>query len=212
MSVCTVAAKWVQTSRAATDARAQMVWQKMRRKPLSAWVSHREGVPSLPASRGWAETSEAMCYRLEQRLHLSSHIYTSIHGGTLTVWSDRIDPSFLPSFLRSWKVSEKARLCFQAQVGSVALTKGTHWTINNDINVWQIKWLVNNLLTAVASRAFVRYRSASCSWLLCGRAGAAASSPDEWGQPVTNFLLPFKVGLAITPESKAHQVMETIQI
>jgi hypothetical protein len=26
-----------------------------------------------------------------------------------------------------------------------------HWTINNDINVWQIKWLVNNLLTALTS-------------------------------------------------------------
>lgn len=53
--------------------------------------------------------------------------------------------------MRSWKVGEEALKVFQAQVCSMACTEGVHWTINNDINVWQIKWLVNNLLTALTS-------------------------------------------------------------
>lgn len=42
-------------------------------------------------------------------------------------------------------------IVFQAQVCSMTCTERVHWTINNDINVWQIKWLVNNLLTALTS-------------------------------------------------------------
>lgn len=53
--------------------------------------------------------------------------------------------------MRSWKVGKKALKVFQAQVCSMACTEGVRWTINNDINVWQIKWLVNNLLTALTS-------------------------------------------------------------
>lgn len=61
------AAKWVRSG-AAADTRAQMVWQKMCRKPLFAWVSRREGLPSLPACRDTRSTSQsggsrAMCYR-----------------------------------------------------------------------------------------------------------------------------------------------------
>lgn len=59
--------------------------------------------------------------------------------------------SFFPLPTRSWKVGEEALKVFQAQVCSMARTEGVHWTINNDINVWQIKWLVNNLLTALTS-------------------------------------------------------------
>lgn len=53
--------------------------------------------------------------------------------------------------LRSWNVGEEALKMFQAQVCSMACTERVHWTVNNDINVWQIKWLVNNLLTALTS-------------------------------------------------------------
>lgn len=53
--------------------------------------------------------------------------------------------------MRSWKVGKKALKVLQAQVCTLACAEGVHWTINNDINVWQIKWLVNNLLTALTS-------------------------------------------------------------
>lgn len=80
------AAKWVRSG-AATDTRAQMVWQKTCRKPLFAWVSCREGLPSLPACRDARSTSQsggskAMCYRLALRVQRNSyshkHKYTCI--------------------------------------------------------------------------------------------------------------------------------------
>lgn len=53
--------------------------------------------------------------------------------------------------MRSWKVGKKALKVLQAQVCTLACAEEVHWTIINDINVWQIKWLVNNLLTALTS-------------------------------------------------------------
>lgn len=53
--------------------------------------------------------------------------------------------------IRTWKVCGKVLKMFQAQVCTTVCTERVHWTINNDINVWQIKWLVNNLLTALTS-------------------------------------------------------------
>lgn len=86
MSVCTVSCQ-VGPKRAATDTRAQMVWQKMCRKPLSAWVSHREGLPSLPACMDTLNTSQsggskAMCCRLgclvQQHSYSHKHKHTCI--------------------------------------------------------------------------------------------------------------------------------------
>lgn len=65
-----------------------------------------------------------------------------------SVWKSAI---FLFS-VRSWKVGKKALKVLQAQVCTLAYAEGVHWTVNNDINVWQIKWLVNNLLTALTSK------------------------------------------------------------
>lgn len=70
---------------AATDTRAQMVRQETCRKPLSAWVSHREGLPSLPARRDTHSTghsgggSRAMCHRLACTSQWHSHLHININ-------------------------------------------------------------------------------------------------------------------------------------
>lgn len=82
----------------------------------------------------------------------SSQIHLPILCLHFIFWSVYV-LSFVPP--RSWRVFEEALRAFQAQVGSMARAEGVRWTINDAINVWQINWLVNNLLTALTSKPFV---------------------------------------------------------
>ena len=83
------AAKWVR-SRAATDTRAQMVWQKMCRKPLSAWVSHREGLPRCQPAGTLSTRARVMAAKpcvtgwdawyTNTHVHTNTYHYRSSHG------------------------------------------------------------------------------------------------------------------------------------
>ena len=105
-------AKWVQ-SRRATDTRAQLVWQRMCRKPLSAWVSPREGLPSAsePRKKPWVRegAENTGCYKLRHmhtpntttqtetptttHVHARTHIHTRTHTENVQQLIDRDVPS-----------------------------------------------------------------------------------------------------------------------
>ena len=83
---------------------------------------------------------------------------------------------------------------FQAQVCSMVCTERVQWTINNDINVGQIKWLVNNLLTALTSEPLSGIdQPAAPAFVSQDRSLFGSGMNGSSRQKAFFFSLPFKV-------------------
>lgn len=82
----------------------------------------------------------------------------------------------------------------KAQVCRLARTERVHGTINNDINVCQIKWPVNNLLTALTSELLSGIDQPAVPWLLFWREPLVPPGKNKRrGTPKTLCLLSFSL-------------------
>jgi len=71
--------------------------------------------------------------------------------------------------------------------------EGERWTINIDINVWQIKWLVNNLLTALTSKPLSSIDLPAASDFNRAARGPGRLSAGMGGVQITHWGSIFKV-------------------